>query len=127
MDLRDRLADGLGYWSIFPKGSDQDFLGWVLLIPLAGIGPDIEIGWRLTRSSWGKGCATEAARPVAEHAFRTLGLPSIVAAIHHSNAASMRVAGKIGLACTGDGIYDGVPCRLYAMTAADHARLAGDA
>lgn len=127
--LRERITEpygeGLGYWSILARDRPDDFLGWVLLIPRDAIGPDIEIGWRLIRRAWGKGYATEAARPVVAHAFGTLCLPCIVADIHPRNTASMRVAEKIGLTCKGDGEYDGIPCKHYVMTAEDHARAAG--
>ena len=127
--LRDRLeehfGEGLGYWSIMPKEHPDTFLGWVLLIPRDGEGPEIEIGWRLIRRAWGKGYATEAARPVIAHAFGTLRLPCIVADIHPRNTASMRVAEKIGLTYRGNGEYDGIPCKHYVMSAEDHARAAG--
>ncbi|MGH6859157.1 MAG: GNAT family N-acetyltransferase [Phyllobacterium sp.] len=92
-----RFGKGLGYWSIVPRERPEHFLGWVLLIPDAGIGPEIEIGWRLNRHAWGKGHATEAAAPIVDHAFTTLALEQIIAVIHPGNGASMRVAEKIGL------------------------------
>jgi RimJ/RimL family protein N-acetyltransferase len=124
--LRERIQEsfgpGLGYWSIFPKEHPAQFLGWILLIPYDGIGQEIEIGWRLNRLSWGKGYATEAAIPVVEHAFATVGLNRIVADIDPRNLASMRVAEKIGLKLIGDGEHDGVPCKSYAMTIDDFAK-----
>jgi len=86
--------DGLGYWTIRTR-TDAAFLGWVLLIPLDGTGPEIEIGWRLVRASWGRGYASEAAAPILAHA-RSHGIRA-VADIHADNAASMRVAEKIGM------------------------------
>lgn len=86
--------DGLGYWTVRTRTSEAAFLGWVLLIPLDGT--EIEIGWRFTRASWGHGYATEAAAPVLAHARDTLRI-SAVADIHPDNAASMRVAEKIGM------------------------------
>lgn len=87
--------DGLGYWTVVAK-TDGSFLGWVLLIPVDGVGPEIEIGWRFVRASWGRGYATEAAASVLAHARDTLRLP-VVADIDPDNAASMRVAEKIGM------------------------------
>jgi RimJ/RimL family protein N-acetyltransferase len=57
-----------------------------------------EIGWRLARSAWGQGLATEAALAVREHAFATLGLPQLISLIHPENARSQRVAQKLGMA-----------------------------
>jgi RimJ/RimL family protein N-acetyltransferase len=113
------LGAGLGYWSIFPKQQPDRFAGWVLLIPYDGIGPEIEIGWRLNRSAWGKGFATEAARPILDHAFQTVGAKRIVADIDPGNLPSMRVAEKIGMRFLGDGLHGQNPCKRYAATKDD--------
>jgi len=121
--IRNSLGDGLGYWSIFPKDRPDRFLGWILLIPYDGEGPEIEIGWRLNRLSWGKGYATEAAKPIVEHAFKTVRVPRILADIDPRNTPSMRVAEKIGLTYIGDGDHGGTPCRSYMLTIEDFTRL----
>ena len=114
--LRDRMTArfgaGLGYWSIIPRAEPAGFAGWVLLLPLDGPGSEVEIGWRLPRAHWGKGYASEAARPIAEHALRVLHLPRIVAQIHPENAASMRVAEAIGMRAEGE---DAEGHRRYAL------------
>lgn len=121
--LRERietsLGDGLGYWSIFPKTQPDQFAGWILLIPYDGVGPEVEIGWRLNRSAWGHGFAPEAARPIVEHAFNTVRLKRIVADIAPGNLSSLRVAEKIGMKHIGDGQHGADPCKCYAMTQAD--------
>jgi RimJ/RimL family protein N-acetyltransferase len=94
---RGPYPDGLGYWTIRDRQEPGRFLGWVLLIPADGVGPDIEIGWRLRREAWGRGLATEAARPVLAHAFVTLTLARVVAEIDVRNGASIGVAEKLGL------------------------------
>jgi RimJ/RimL family protein N-acetyltransferase len=96
-----RYPPGMGYWSVFPKSDPEEFLGWILLTPLDLVGPDIEIGWRLRRSARGRGYAAEAARPVLGHALETLRLAEIVADIDPANAASIRVAEKIGMRFSG--------------------------
>lgn len=88
---------GLGYWSIRERDTPGRFLGWVLLIPQSGVGPDVEIGWRLRRDAWGRGIATEAARALVRHAFDTLKLPRVIADIAAANAASLHVAHKLGM------------------------------
>ena len=99
---RGPYLDGLGYWTIALLDDPEAFLGWVLLIPNDGIGPEIEIGWRLRRQAWGQGLATEAAAPVLHHAFATVGLAEVVAEIDTRNAASQRVAEKLGLRLQGE-------------------------
>jgi RimJ/RimL family protein N-acetyltransferase len=88
---------GLGYWTIREASSPERFLGWVLLIPDHGVGPDIEIGWRLVRDAWGQGIGTEAARALLAYAFETIRLPRVIADIASANVASRRVAEKIGM------------------------------
>src|SRR6266446_8997118 len=91
--IRHAYPADMGYWSIIaPEG----FVGWILLAPLDLHGPEIEIGWRLVRAAWGRGYATEAARPVLDHALNTLGLPEVIADIDPANTASVNVASKLG-------------------------------
>ncbi|OEC92903.1 MULTISPECIES: GNAT family N-acetyltransferase [unclassified Rhizobium] len=112
------FGDGLGYWSIRAKENLKQFLGWILLIPADAIGPDIEIGWRLNRLAWSKGYATEAARPVLAHAFQTLELDRVIADIAPGNAASIRVAQKLGLSQPRETTYHDEPFASYSMTRA---------
>ena len=90
--------DGLGYWTVLRDGL---FVGWILLIPLDTVGPEVEIGWRLRRSAWGHGYAPEAAAPILRHGLDTLRLPAVIADIDPANLASQRVAEKIGMRPTG--------------------------
>jgi RimJ/RimL family protein N-acetyltransferase len=66
-------------------------------------GGDTEIGWRLRRAAWGKGYATEGAVAVRDQAFETLGITSLVSLIQPGNAASARVAEKLGMRPDGHG------------------------
>ncbi|MCA0987563.1 GNAT family N-acetyltransferase [Guptibacillus algicola] len=93
--IKNVYPKGMGYWMIETK--DQEIIGWMLLIPVDAIGPEIEIGWRLKQEYWGSGYATEAAKPLVQHAFETTGIEEIVADIHPSNKSSIHVAEKIGL------------------------------
>jgi RimJ/RimL family protein N-acetyltransferase len=121
--LRDRIqadfGNGLGYWSIFSREDEGRFLGWVLLIPSDGVGPEVEIGWRLNRSAWGYGYGTEAARPFVSHAFETIDLPRIVADIDGRNTASHRIAEKIGMKHVGDVTDRGIPMKSYRLERSD--------
>jgi RimJ/RimL family protein N-acetyltransferase len=116
---------GQGYWTIRQKSEPTRFLGWILLMPLDAMGPEIEIGWRLRRDAWGAGRATEAARAVLDHAFISLGLPEVVADIHPENRRSIRVAEKIGLILRGRRLHHGEPHLHYAMTSAEYRVAAG--
>jgi RimJ/RimL family protein N-acetyltransferase len=94
------FGDGLGFWSALLKkedGSSGEFIGWVLLIPLADAGPEVEIGYKFVQRAWGKGYASEAASAIRDHAFLQTDLEEIVAVTHPENRASQNVLKKIGL------------------------------
>lgn len=111
----------IGIWCITDRVTGEKF-GETFLLPLpieeddtdwdqVG-GPDlpdadIEIGYFLRRSAWGKGYATEAARRLIRFAFEETPLDEVVAVIDPANNASRRVLLKAGLAETG-------PRRAYA-------------
>ncbi len=112
--IRRAYPPGMGYWSIIAA---DGFAGWVLLTPLNLRGPEIEIGWRLRRCAWGRGIATEAARPVLAHALAALGLAEVVADIDPANIASMRVAAKLGMRVRGPVAYAGRSVLRHVATA----------
>ena len=114
--------EGMGYWTVVRRSQPDGFLGWVLLIPDDGVGPEIEIGWRLIRAAWGLGYATEAARPLVEHGFETVGLERIIAWIHPANRASLRVAEKLGLAPLDAKPRVATPLRCHALSRTGRAR-----
>ena len=89
-------GQGFGWWMLRTRGNDSVVVGMALLIPLALVGPEIEIGWRSPRSAWGHGYATEAAAGIVQYARDQLGLREIIACIDPENRKSIRVASKLG-------------------------------
>lgn len=92
----DELPDGMGQFA----AEAPDFVGWFALKPAtsAGLDPgDIELGYRLLPSCWGRGLATEGARLLVRRAFADLGLPRVVATTMAVNTGSRRVLEKAGL------------------------------
>jgi len=87
---------GLGYWVVARKAHPDEFLGWVLLIPEATTGPEIEIGWRMRAAARRRGYASEAAAALLRHGFERLGAPRVIADMYRANTASMAVARKLG-------------------------------
>jgi RimJ/RimL family protein N-acetyltransferase len=57
---------------------------------------ELEIGWTIVRDFWGQGYATEAALACRDHALGELGRDRVISLIAPENAASIRVAEKIG-------------------------------
>src|SRR2546423_3201323 len=111
---------GLGYWSVVLRLVPAAFIGWVLLTPYDAVGPEIEIGWRVLRSAWGNGFATEASLPVLQHGFDAVHPDRIVADIHPDNAGSVRVADKLGLRFVGERKIKGRKLRSYALDRAEY-------
>ncbi len=54
------------------------------------------MGWVLARSAQGHGYASEAAASWITYAFGAVGIARLTAVIHPDNAASQRVAARLG-------------------------------
>src|SRR3712207_1452713 len=51
--------EGFGFWAAIERSTEQ-FVGWFEFRPPEGSGIDeVELGYRLRRSAWGKGYATD--------------------------------------------------------------------
>lgn len=85
---------GYGQSALLHRESGQ-YLGRVGLHPWPAWN-EVEVGWVLSRSAQGHGYATEAATRWIAHAFDTLDLTRLTAVIHPDNAASQRVAARLG-------------------------------
>jgi RimJ/RimL family protein N-acetyltransferase len=89
---------GFGFWAV-EVHSTGEFIGFTGLdevdtgMPFAGI----EIGWRLARSAWGHGYATEAALASLAFGFETLALPEILSVTTATNLRSQAVMRRIGM------------------------------
>lgn len=57
-----------------------------------------ELGYRYCRDAWGRGYATEAAAAILSESFRETDIDQVVAVVHPSNTASLRVLAKLGFA-----------------------------
>jgi RimJ/RimL family protein N-acetyltransferase len=90
---------GYGLWAVQTRAGG-DFIGFVgLAVPTweAKFTPCTEIGWRLARSAWGHGYATEAANTVLATAFGLLKLEEVVSFTTTHNLPSRRVMERIGM------------------------------
>ena len=109
MALADKV-DGLGYWMAFgsdagtrPEREDEgEFVGLMMLPPAHG--PDqpddptvCDLGYRLVRSHWRRGLASEASRELLRHAFDTIGQSRVIAQTMAVNAGSRGVMAAIGM------------------------------
>ena len=86
-----------GFWAAIDRATGE-FLGWFHLRPLPSDPPDEpELGYRLTRTSWGRGLATEGSRALIDMAFERHGARRVHASTMKVNDASWRVMEKAGM------------------------------
>ena len=100
---------GFGFWAAHDRASGV-FLGWFSFRPRDEADPrEVGLGFRLRKTAWGKGYATEGARALIRLGFAELGVQRVVATTYEDNLASRRVMEKAGMTLT----------RRYRMTTAD--------
>jgi RimJ/RimL family protein N-acetyltransferase len=89
---------GYGWWAVEVRATGE-FVGFAGLdavdeeMPFDGV----EVGWRLARSAWGHGYATEAALACLGFGFEELGLSEILALTTVGNTRSQAVMRRIGM------------------------------
>jgi RimJ/RimL family protein N-acetyltransferase len=96
LDYYERFA-GSGFWGAVEKSTGR-FVGWFHFRPAEGAQPgEVELGYRLRRSAWGKGYATEGSRALIDKGFAELGVQRVFATTMVVNVASRRVMEKARL------------------------------
>jgi [ribosomal protein S5]-alanine N-acetyltransferase len=107
-------ARGYGFVAVIER-STGTLIGDGGLHPLAGRGPDVELGYTLARAAWGHGYATELGRALVAHAFGPLGLVRVMAQVEPENLASRHVLEKLGMTQRGVRLAYGRPHLLYGV------------
>jgi len=103
-----RTETGFGFWALEVTATGE-FIGFAgLSVPRfeAHFTPAVEIGWRLARSAWGRGYATEAARRALRYAFDDLALDEVVSFTSARNLRSRAVMERIGMIRDESGDFD---------------------
>lgn len=85
---------GYGIWAVEEKSTGKMVGRIGCLYPIGW--PAFELGWTLSRESWGKGYATEGARRALAYAFNELDRDHVISLIAPDNVASIRVAERLG-------------------------------
>jgi RimJ/RimL family protein N-acetyltransferase len=121
---------GFGLWAVEVK-RDASLAGYVGLAVVdfeAPFAPAVEVGWRLARSAWGHGYATEAARAALDFGFEAERMDEIVSFTVPANLKSQAVMARIGLVRDAGGDFDhprlpaGHRLRRHVLYRIDHAR-----
>ena len=92
-------ANGFGLWAL-ERLDTAEFIGFAgLSVPKfsAPFTPAVEVGWRLCRTAWGQGFATEAGRQALAVGFGEHRLAEIVSFTATGNAASRAVMRRLGM------------------------------
>src|SRR5437763_12584159 len=96
MEYYARFAN-YGFWAVIEKSTGA-FLGWFHFRPVGDAALDEpELGYRLRKSAWGKGYATEGSRALIRKGFTEFGVQRVFAEAMAVNQASRRVMEKAGL------------------------------
>jgi RimJ/RimL family protein N-acetyltransferase len=99
--------DRLGTWAA-ESSTTGEFLGWFHFRPGAdGDVRNIDLGYRLCRSAWNRGYATEGSLALISMGFTDLGVERVYGHTMAVNAASRRVLEKCGLKLVRTTPYDG--------------------
>ncbi|HEX5928685.1 MAG TPA: GNAT family N-acetyltransferase [Solirubrobacterales bacterium] len=90
---------GFGLWALeLREGSELIGFAGLAVPPFeAHFTPAVEVGWRLARSAWGHGYATEAGRAALAHGFGPVGLEEIVSMTAVGNRRSRAVMERLGM------------------------------
>ena len=100
---------GFGVYAVEAQGEFAGVVGLSVPEFQAHFTPCVEILWRLARSFWGCGLASEAAAAVLAMAFQKLELPEVLAFAAAGNVRSIKVMERIGMRRDLEGDFDH-PC-----------------
>ena len=90
-------GDTWGFWAAIERSTGA-FIGWFhLRLVDQEHAYEPELGYRLVRSAWGRGLATEGSRALIDKAFAELGARRVHASTMAVNTGSRRVMEKAGL------------------------------
>ncbi len=117
LKIKDRInlfeKSRIGKFLIFEKSSG-DFVGTSGgdFFELDGK-REVEIGYRLMLTHWGKGYATEAAQAVVDYFLNKLELSSVYGFALYQNQQSLKILEKVGFTYLKDFIWTNLPNKLY--------------
>jgi len=106
---------GYGLWALILRDTGELIGDCGLVNQLVEDVQEVEIGYHIRRDLWRQGLATEAALACRDYGFNNLGCKRLVSLIHPQNAASRRVAEKVGMTLCRESPWKNKPTCVYAM------------
>lgn len=123
--IRDwKSGEKFGDTYLLPMPIDREDTDFSLVIMGQMPDADIEIGYFLKRSAWGRGYATEVCKRMLQFAFEKVSLNEVVATVDEGNVASIKVLEKSGLLYRGRTRGYGKDNPIYRITCAEWRQLA---
>jgi|SRR6267142_6278775 len=107
---------GYGPWAVEERSTGQ-LVGRIGFWNPEGW-PGFELGWILRRQFWGRGYATEGARAALDFAFTHMDHQQVISLIYPENAASIRVAQRLGEELAGRVEITGRSAQVYRIARA---------
>ena len=104
--------NGYGRYAVREKSNNN-------LVGMCGFLDDefgLDLGYRYSRNTWGRGIGTEAAQAVVEYGLKELGLLSIVGGVLHENVASEKILIKLGFIFEEEAYFMGKLFKKYILT-----------
>jgi len=111
-----KTGEKLGDTYLLPMPIDEEDTDFSLVVMGQMPYADIEIGYFLKRSAWGRGYATEVCKRMLEFAFQELPLDEVVASVEEENLVSRKVLEKSGLLDRGRTQSYGKESPIYRIT-----------
>ncbi len=115
---------GFGLWAVQEKSSNRVIGYCGNYFPIIDGVEEVELGYRLARSYWGRGLATEAAKAAMRYSFETQKLSRLVAMIDPENLASITVVRKCGFRYEKSSTFHDISINVYSLSSEDYYRIA---
>ncbi len=111
-----RYEHNLGGMNVLIDKFTNQFVGQCALQIQEVDGVDeMEIGYSLLPSQWGKGYAIEAAQKCRDEAFKNNYCDRLISIIDHDNTSSINVALKNGMTLEKESLFQGLPVQIYSI------------
>ena len=125
--IRQQYTDnGIGRWAIIDRKTNQ-FIGWTGLKYVRELINNhqnyYDLGYRILRTYWGQGIATETAIIALDYAFNVLGIKEVYAAASIENGGSNRILQKIGMNLIETFNYGDIKCNWYKIDQIDYEKI----